>query len=168
MIQVDNMRKPRTSLLAMMACVTGLTVSIPGTSFAGLPRHDYCALNVETDAMSCFSTESGLQTAMSADVMRVRLGTWFDRVNMDPRGGYLIFFASRVCSHANNDVDHSDSDLRDSDWNNRVSSLITAAGCDFRLYDGIDFTGHRTPWIDSSANLGVYGMNNKASSYKIS
>lgn len=162
------MRKPRTSLLVMMACVTGLTVSIPGTSLADSPRHNYCALNVETGAMSCFSTESELQGAMSASVIPVRLGTWFDRVDKDPRGGYLVFFASRLCSRTNNDVDYSDSDLRDSGWNNRVSSLITADGCDFRLYDGIGFTGRRTPWIDSSANLGVYGMNNKASSYKIS
>jgi hypothetical protein len=152
----------------MMACVMGLTVSIPGTSLADSPRHNYCALNVETDAMSCFSTESELETMMSTSVPRVRLGTWFDRTNMDPRGGYLIFFASRGCSRTKNDVDHADSSLSDSDWNNRVSSLITANRCDFKLYDGIGFTGRRTPWIDSSANLGEYGMNNRASSYKIS
>ncbi|SMD24735.1 hypothetical protein SAMN05661093_08741 [Kibdelosporangium aridum] len=162
------MHKPRTFLSIMMACVIGLTVSIPGTSLADSPRHNYCALNIETDAMSCFSTESELESMMSTSVPRVRLGTWFDRTNMDRRGGHLVFFASHGCSDTNNDVDHADSSLKGSDWNNRVSSLITASGCDFKLYDGIGFTGHRTSWIDSSANLGDYDMNNRASSYKIS
>jgi hypothetical protein len=162
------MRKPRTSLLVIMACVMGLTVSIPGTALADSLRRNYCALNVDTDAMSCFSTESELQSTMPASVMRVRLGTWFDRTNMDPRGGYLRFFASRGCSRTNNDVDYAGRDLRGSGWNNRVSSLITAKGCDFKLYNGIGFTGRRTPWIDSSVNLGDYGMNNRTSSYKIS
>ncbi|MGI5186679.1 hypothetical protein ACQEVI_00850 [Promicromonospora sp. CA-289599] len=51
---------------------------------------------------------------------------------------------------------------------NKINSVKTYHGCDVKLYNGTNFTGSSTPFIDQAANLNVYGFNNSAESVKIS
>ena len=61
-------------------------------------------------------------------------------------------------------------DLGDIGWNNRVSSVRTYNRCDVKFYDGVDFKGASSVWIDGASNLGTIGTgwSNRASSVKFS
>ncbi len=68
------------------------------------------------------------------------------------------------------DTDYTDPSFDDSFWNNRISSVRTYNHCDVKLYDGTNFSGASSTWIDASSNLaGVgTGWSNRASSIKFS
>lgn len=51
---------------------------------------------------------------------------------------------------------------------NAINSVKTYNGCDVKLFNGTNFSGSSTPFIDQAANLNVYGFNNSADSVRIS
>lgn len=128
-----------------------------------------CAVNLDTGAYTCAGSEERALREVGAQASLVIART-YDGTNYS--GAVLAWTQSRACT-STYDAEWQWADLRSTaagNMNNRISSVRTYNQCDVKLYDGLDFTGASSTWIDASANLGAIGggWSNRASSIKFS
>ncbi len=83
---------------------------------------------------------------------------------------FTVAHQNGPCTTTYADTDYWYVELGSFGWNNRISSVRTYNRCDIKLYDGTNFSGAVSVWIDASSNLSGIGTgwNNRASSVKFS
>ncbi|KXK60627.1 hypothetical protein AWW66_17870 [Micromonospora rosaria] len=146
----------------------GLVGALAGPAAAAEPR-DNCAVNLDTGAFTCAATEQQALRAVGAQADLVIARTYD---GADYTGTVLAWTQARACTPAY-DAEWQWADLRSTaagNLNNKISSVRTYNQCDVRLFDGLNFTGAASTWIDASANLAAIGdgWSNRASSIKFS
>jgi hypothetical protein len=81
----------------------------------------------------------------------------------------------RPCTTPTTDIEYTIADLRtkrirDTTWDDRISSVRTYNQCDVKFFDGTHGQGAATGFIDSHSDLRFYGAgwNDRASSLRLS
>ncbi|MER5705132.1 peptidase inhibitor family I36 protein [Micromonospora sp. NPDC002296] len=159
---------------ARMATVAGTalgTLGLLGTfaaPAAAAPQRN-CAVNLDTGAVTCASSEDRALRAVGAQASLVIARTY---TGANYTGTVLAWVQNQECTPAY-DAELQWDDLRSTaagDLNNRISSVHTYHQCDVKLFDGINFTGASSTWIDQAPVLGNIGdgWGNRAGSIKFS
>ncbi|MFC6018798.1 peptidase inhibitor family I36 protein [Plantactinospora solaniradicis] len=161
----------RTRMIAVAGTVLGAmgVLGTVGSPAAAAEQGRDCVVNLDTKAVTCAATEEQALRAAGAAASRVIARTYDGR---NYSGAVHTWVQSRACTPGY-DREWQWADLRRTsggDWNNRISSVRTYHRCDVRFYDGLDFRGAASTWIDASANLATVGggWSNRASSIKFS
>lgn len=159
--------------LCVMALAAGLSAAgLLGTASADeaavtvLGSGDHCVANLDTRTVAC-SDDATTARVDAGAVDALTIAIFYDKVDFKP--GTFTWTQSRECT-AGYDPEWQWGNLGDLGWNNRVSSVRTYHRCDVKLFDGVNFTGGASVWIDSSSNLGNIGggWSNRAGSVKFS
>jgi hypothetical protein len=178
-------------LLAASAAFT-LAASTSAATAASAPRTPvadaagpYCAIDLSDQQKACFTTEQGL-TAYSSTLESVPLVAVYNWINYSQSGGYMIWYGNQGCTATTDDVNYGISDLTGFHYtnnpgtshNNTYSSVSTfvAQSCDIKLFDGTNYSGSSSPWIDRCTHLGGSGTGDcpstnwydRASSFQLS
>ncbi|MEO3748446.1 peptidase inhibitor family I36 protein [Plantactinospora sp. B5E13] len=139
-----------------------------GSPASAAPARD-CVVDLDSRTVTCAATEE--QALRAAGVAAsVVIARTYDGTNYS--GAVHTWVQARACTPSY-DNEWQWGDLRSTsggNWNNRISSVRTYQRCDVRFYDGINFTGAASTWIDASANLAAVGAgwSNRAGSIKFS
>ncbi|SCL39520.1 hypothetical protein GA0074692_5390 [Micromonospora pallida] len=162
------MRTRKTTLAGAAIGALGLLGAL-GAPAAAAPAARNCAINLDTGAWSCAGSEEQALRDVGAQASIVIART-YDGTNYT--GTVLAWAQSRQCT-SSYDSEWQWADLRSTaagNMNNRISSVRTYNQCDVKLYDGLNFSGAASTWIDASANLANIGTgwSNRASSIKFS
>lgn len=151
-----------------LACAMG-GLLLTGAPAAAAEGGQSCVVNLDDTTVTCAATEAQAMRAaeVAADLVIAR---FYDGTNYS--GAVLTWVQSRACT-SSYDSEWQWADLRSTsggNWNNRVSSIRTYNRCDVKLYDGINFTGAASTWIDTASNLAAIGSgwSNRAGSVKFS
>jgi len=151
---------------AMVLTGSAAAVAAPGTGDA---RH--CVVNLDTRAAACAPAPGEARALADAGVAALTIAIMYDGTGYG--GASVSFVQSRQCT-ASYDNEWQWDDLSNvpgwGNWNNRISSVRTYNRCDVKFYDGIDFGGAASTWIDASSNLATVGSgwSNRAGSVKFS
>lgn len=127
---------------------------------------EHCVANLDTNVVRCSDdADEAARLADAADSLTIAI--FYDGINYT--GATYTWKQTRECTPSY-DPEWQWGDLRQIGWDNRVSSVHTYRRCDVKLYDGYNFSGASSTWIDNSANLGAVGggWSNRASSVKFS
>ncbi|MGW0560124.1 hypothetical protein ACWDZ4_05710 [Streptomyces sp. NPDC003016] len=166
-----------TVLIATPASASPRTEPTPTASTG-----PYCSTSLSTGRSACFESEAALKqhVSASAELDLVYLYNWY---NFQTGGGYKILTGSHACSADTNTVEYYDGNLGDNAWypnglnmNDTITSVKTASRCDIKFFEGTNFTGASTTYINQCSFLGGGGTgdcpagnwNDRASSYTIS
>ncbi|WP_229397578.1 hypothetical protein [Micromonospora okii] len=130
-----------------------------------------CAINLDTGAATCASSEDRAVRAVGAQASLV-ITRVYAQANYGTGGKVLAFTQARECTPGY-DAEWQWDDLSVTsagDMNNAISSVHTYHQCDVKLFDGKNFTGASSTWIDEAPVLGNIGdgWGNRASSIKFS
>lgn len=155
----------------------------PHVESASTPSNGaYCSTSLSTGRSACFGTEAGLKqhVSASAELELVYLYNWY---NFQGGGGYKVLTGDKACSADTGTVDYYDGNVSDDLWypnafnmDNSITSVNTANSCDIKFFEGTNFTGASTPYIDRCSFLGGGGTgdcpagnwNDRASSFYVS
>ncbi|WP_329109510.1 hypothetical protein OG792_12135 [Micromonospora sp. NBC_01699] len=152
-----------------LAAATGLP-TLAGSPAAAAEAARDCVVNLDDKTVTCAATEAEARRAAAVPAASLTIARLYDLPNY--KGASHTFVQSRACTPSY-DTEWQWDDLRNTsggNWSNRASSVHTYNSCDVRLYDGVDFAGAVSTWIDQSANLAAVGSgwSNRASSIKFS
>ncbi len=127
----------------------------------------HCIRNLDTGRTTCASSPQQARQLSDATLASLTIAIFYDGTSYT--GATFTWVQSRQCT-ASYDSEWQWGDLGSLGWNNRVSSVHTYNQCDVKFYDGTNFTGASSVWIDQSANLAAVGTgwSNRASSVKFS
>jgi hypothetical protein len=141
----------------------------------------YCSTDLSTGQSACFKSEAARKQHLSASALvpLVYLYNWY---NFQTGGGSVILAGDQACSADTSKAEYYDGNLGDNRWDNglplndSITSVQTANQCDIKFFEGTNFTGASTPYIDKCSFLGGGGTgdcpagnwNDRASSYYIS
>ncbi|MFC4561113.1 hypothetical protein ACFO4E_04500 [Nocardiopsis mangrovi] len=144
------------------AVALGAPAAVAGTA-AEQPEH--CVLDLGSGELSCAGDMSEAREMADVGTAAVVAARLYDGTGYSNLIGEI--FATSPCTPS-----------YDREWefatlgpmNNRISSLRTYNQCDIKLYNGTNFTGAESTWIDQSSNLGNIGTgwSNRASSLEVS
>ncbi|TXL86597.1 hypothetical protein [Streptomyces sp. IB2014 016-6] len=164
----------RTVLAVCAALALGASTSTAAATPASRapvsdPAGKYCSVEL-TDQQNpaCFISEEDLLSynSTTASVELVAVYNW---INYERGGGYTIYSgADGACSASTSDPEYEVADLNfpyttsnpsGIAENNTYSSVstYTAQTCDIKLFDGADFSGASSEWIDRCTHLGGSG-----------
>ncbi|MEV4772175.1 peptidase inhibitor family I36 protein [Micromonospora humida] len=149
--------------------VLGL-LGAPGSPAVAKEQPRNCAVNVDTRVLRCADTEAHALRAVGATQASVVIARTYDGTGFS--GALLTWAQSGSCT-PEYDAELQWDDLRTTsggNWNNRITSVRTYNQCDVKFFDGINFTGAQSVWIDEASNLATIGdgWNNRAGSIKFS
>ncbi|WP_432956511.1 peptidase inhibitor family I36 protein [Micromonospora haikouensis] len=149
--------------------VLGL-LGAPGSPAVAKEQPRNCAVNLDTRVLHCADTEAQALRAVGATQASIVIARTYDGTGFG--GAQLAWAQSSSCS-PEYDAELQWDDLRTTsggNWNNRITSVRTYNQCDVKFFDGIDFTGAQSVWIDEASNLANIGdgWNNRAGSIKFS
>ncbi|ANJ06100.1 hypothetical protein LZP81_09515 [Streptomyces parvulus] len=178
------MKKFMGSLFVISAVLIATPASAsPGTESARpVSTGSYCSTSLSTGDSACYETEAALRkhVSASAELDLVYLYNWY---NFQGGGGYRVLTGTQACSAETSPVEYYDGNLGDDVWypnglnlNDSITSVQTANKCDIKFFEGTNFTGASTSYIDKCSFLGGGGVgdcpagnwNDRASSYYIS
>ncbi|GAB3142371.1 hypothetical protein GCM10027290_16720 [Micromonospora sonneratiae] len=156
--------------LAALSCLVGATAlaAAPATATAGAdPSAQHCVVNLDSQKVACAADPQ--QARQLSDVGPTALTIAIFYAGTGYTGATHTWVQSRRCTPGY-DAEWQWDNLAEIGWNNRLSSVRTYNRCDVKLYDGFNFKGASSVWIDGSSNLGKIGSgwNNRASSVKFS
>ncbi|MFY1621787.1 peptidase inhibitor family I36 protein [Micromonospora sp. WMMD735] len=142
----------------------------PGSPAVAKEQPRNCAVNVDTRVLRCADTEAQALRAVGATQASVVIARTYDGTGFS--GAQLAWAQNGNCT-PEYDVELQWDDLRTTsggNWNNRITSVRTYNQCDVKFFDGINFTGAQSVWIDEASNLATIGdgWNNRAGSIKFS
>lgn len=159
----------RALRLAAGVAVVSTCVSVSAAPAAyGGTTAPYCRLDVGTGALTCASTEAGLQTsgarltAAAASATYV-LGRLYDDVNRT--GPYLELTAGAPCD-TSSDVDWEVSNVG-ATWNDRTSSFQGYNACQVKVFENAGYTGGSVGPLTSTDYVGA-AMNDRTTSVRFS
>ncbi|GAA2497312.1 hypothetical protein [Streptomyces gobitricini] len=182
----------RTALAVFAAFALGASASTAAAAPAPQapapdPAGKYCSVDLsDQQKTTCFTTEQDLlsygSTTASVDLIAV-----YNWINYEKGGGYTIYSGDRGCTSTTSDVDYAmpnlnhpyaysnPSGILENDTYSSVSTYYDQH-CDIKLFDGANYTGASSEWIDRCTHLGGSGTGdcpsanwyNRASSYRLS
>ncbi|SDE01537.1 peptidase inhibitor family I36 protein [Actinokineospora iranica] len=152
-------------LLSVLSGAVALSAgALVGPASADADRH--CVANLDTQVVRCADTPAGaMRLATGPGALALTIAIFYDGTGYT--GATYTWVQSRACTPTY-DSEWQWGNLGDLGWNNRVSSVHTYNQCDVKFYDGFEFTGAASTWIDNHSDLGVLGWNNRAGSVKFS
>jgi len=158
-----------TAAACVLALVAGGLLSVaPVASAAPAASEEHCFVDIESGAAACSQDAAVARATVSRGAVAARVDrvTFWDKTSY--KGESITFQGSSKCTPSYGDINGQVSNLGDWGWNNRATSLKTYNRCDVKLYNGVNFTGASSVWIDRTPNLAQIGAgwNNRASSYK--
>ncbi|MBW4721394.1 hypothetical protein [Saccharothrix obliqua] len=144
-----------------------LTVSVAPAS-ASQPAEQHCVLDLTTGASACGPTAEQAEQQAMVKPRLVLVAVLYDQV--DYEGSTLTIKGNKPCTAAYDPPDYWLVDLGFLGFDNRAESLRTANQCEVQLFDDVDLSGPRSPWIIRSRDLRTVGdgWSNRASSIAIS
>lgn len=156
--------------LAALSCMVGATAlaaTPAGAAVGADPSTQHCVVNLDSRKVTCAADQQ--QAWQLSDITPTALTIAIFYNGTGYTGATHTWVQSRRCTPGY-DSEWQWDDLGDIGWNNRVSSVRTYNRCDVKFYDGVDFKGASSVWIDGASNLGTIGTgwNNRASSVKFS
>ncbi|MGW0432702.1 hypothetical protein ACWDV4_09170 [Micromonospora sp. NPDC003197] len=127
----------------------------------------HCVVNLDSRQVTCAHDQQSARQLSDIAPTALTIAIFYNGTGYT--GATHTWVQSRQCT-AGYDAEWQWDNLGDIGWNNRVSSVRTYNRCDVKFYDGVDFKGASSVWIDGSSNLGTIGSgwNNRASSVKFS
>ncbi|WP_173134667.1 hypothetical protein [Kibdelosporangium persicum] len=146
--------------------LTPMTASAGNHVGAGSAEAGYCAVHLDSGQIACAADAGQAAAQLPAQALLVAEG--FDKTNFEGEN-YIGFYKEKECTPAyDNERDVNYESL--GAMNNRISSIRTAHRCDVKLFNGENFTGASSVWIDEARNLANIGdgWSNRASSIRIS
>lgn len=167
--QMRISRRIGLSLAAAALIATGFTgnavaADAPVVSGQGA----YCTANLDTGKVGC-SDDANEAARLAGSIDALTIAIFYDATGTPAGGAKFTWTQSRECS-PEYDPEWQWGNLADIGWNNRVSSVETFHRCDVKLFDGVEFSGATSTWIDRAENLATIGngWNNRATSVKFS
>ncbi|MGR4880490.1 hypothetical protein ACIPUC_13770 [Streptomyces sp. LARHCF249] len=183
----------RTLLTAGAAFTLALSAASSASASASAAPHpvpdavgQYCAIDLSAQKKACFTSEQDL-TTHSSTLALLPLVAVYNWINYNQAGGYSIWYGDHACTATTTDVDYALPDLTGETYdhngpgiseNNTYSSVSTyvAQSCDIKLFDGTNYSGSSSPWIDRCTHLGGSGTGDcpttnwydRAGSYQLS
>ncbi|MDG9715363.1 hypothetical protein [Streptomyces sp. DH24] len=176
--------------LGASATTTAAATPVPQVPKAKAPVPDpsgtYCSVDLSDQKTACFTTEQDLLSYEStlASVPLVAVYNW---VNYQQGGGYTVYYGDRACTATTSDVEYGLPGLTHPYASNNPSGILenntyssvstyTAQTCDIKLFDGANYTGASSEWIDRCTHLGGSGTGDcpstnwydRAGSYQLS
>ncbi|MFK3980776.1 peptidase inhibitor family I36 protein [Micromonospora sp. NPDC050397] len=159
----------------MIASALGLTCAAGLLGWAGAPagaagQDRDCVVDLDSGAVTCAATEARARRTGDVSPAAITIARVYDGANYT--GASLTFVQSRACTPSY-DAEWQWANLgvtSGGNWSNRITSVRTYNRCDVKFYDGTNFGGAVSVWIDASANLAAVGSgwSNRASSVKFS
>jgi hypothetical protein len=148
-----------TALLCL-GPLAGLATAAPSGTES---RH--CVTNLDTKATACSSSMVDAKRQVAA--ASITIAIFYDGTGYS--GATHTWVQAHACS-SGYDEEWQWDDLSEIGWNNRVSSVHTYNQCDVKFFDGFNFSGAASTWIDQSSNLAAIGTgwSNRAGSVKFS
>lgn len=135
----------------------------------------YCAVDLNAGRSACAATpaEARERAAVGTQRSSVTLARFYENVNFGPPGGAYLSIYGNPCTSRTSDIEYTIKDLtkryvRDTTWNDRISSLQTFNRCDAKLFEHTGGGGKSTSFIDERTNLVGIGWNDRASSIRLS
>jgi hypothetical protein len=167
-------RRTLAAMIASTFTLAAVIVSAPTASAAA----NYCTYNVSTESGKCFHSEQQLLDYNSA-IDQIAYITVFNWINYNAGAGYKTIGGASVCTAT---YDNEGKQLPNlallryvmpdgstgATLDNSISSVETYNQCDVKFFDGTNYTGASSSWIDHSLHTGDYGFYDRASSLKIS
>ncbi|MGX4657832.1 hypothetical protein ACWCHM_29550 [Micromonospora sp. SCSIO 07396] len=161
---------------ARMIVATGAALGVlgplgaPGSPAVAKEQPRNCAVNLDIRVLHCADTEAQALRAVGTTQASVVIARTYDGTGFS--GAQLAWAQSGNCT-PEYDAELQWDDLRTTsggNWINRITSVRTYNQCDVKFFDGINFTGAQSVWIDEASNLATIGdgWNNGAGSIKFS
>lgn len=162
------MRKS-SALLALLLGMVGVA-GVAGPAVASDVRQvpaRHCVGDLDTGRVTCAGSPDDARQLSDIGASALTIAIFYDSTGFS--GATFTWTQSSACTPSY-DAEWQWDDLADIGWNNRVTSVRTYNQCDVKLFDGKNFGGASSVWIDSASNLGTIGdgWNNRASSVKFS
>lgn len=161
-------RRLVTAMVGALMAIGGSIVLAPP---AGASGEQHCAVNLDNDTTACSATALGAQRQVGAQALYLVAQLW---EHADYRGLSLAYWKSGACTSTMSDREIP-VPVVPSGWNDRITSIQTdlstaSTRCSLRLYEHGNYGGATFPGdLDHySPNLGVYGWNDRVSSFYIS
>ncbi|HEV7653037.1 MAG TPA: hypothetical protein VGP26_33190 [Actinophytocola sp.] len=125
----------------------------------------HCVTNLDTKVTRCATTPEAAKQDVGPAALTIAI--FYDGTGYS--GTTYTWVQAHACTPSYDEEWQWD-DLSGIGWNNRVSSVHTYNQCDVKFFDGFNFTGASSTWIDQSSNLGTMGTgwSNRAGSVKFS
>jgi len=162
------MRKSVGTFAVMLGMIGVVGVAAPASaSEERRPSAQHCISNLDTGRTTCASDPQTARQLSDVEPTALTIAIFYDGTSYT--GATHTWVQSRQCT-STYDEEWQWGDLGAIGWNNRVSSVRTYNLCDVKFYDGTNFSGAVSTWIDASANLAAVGTgwSNRASSVKFS
>ncbi|RKR91215.1 peptidase inhibitor family I36 [Micromonospora pisi] len=162
----------RTRMIAMVGALAGSIglLGLTGAPALATGSARDCVVDLDHATMTCAATEAQARHQGGVTPAALTIARVYDGTNYS--GASLAFVQSRACTPAYDSEWQWDNlgVTSGGNWSNRISSVRTYNKCDVRFFDGVNFGGASSTWIDASANLGAVGSgwSNRASSVKFS
>lgn len=159
---MNRLLKMFVTLVGVVSCIS---LAVPASANGSQPG-THCAVNLDTGQRSCYN-DAGVARQSAGAARSLVIATMYDGRNFT--GSSQSFYQARPCT-ASYDSEWFWGNLGDLGWNNRMSSLRTFNKCDVKIYDGNNWTGESSTWIDQAANLAQIGRgwDNRVTSLKFS
>jgi len=169
------------AVVASVAAAAAISSAAPAASAAA----SYCTYSLTDRSGVCFSSAEKLQahSAASADI---NLAAFYNWINYNQPGGYLIVTGPHACTPPYDDEGFyfNFEELNSYNFyvppgtagptlNNTISSVSTyvTPKCDVKFWENENFTGDSSVWIDRCTHLATCTAENwydRASSFKLS
>ncbi|MFJ4467606.1 hypothetical protein ACIP2X_09025 [Streptomyces sp. NPDC089424] len=150
------------------------------------PAGRYCAVDLSEQKSACFTTEQDL-VSYGSTLASLPLVSVYNWINYGQGGGYSIYYGDHACTATTSDAEYglpglthpynsnNPSGIQENNTYSSVSTY-TAQSCDIKLFDGADYTGASSEWIDRCTHLGGSGTGDcpavnwydRAGSYQLS
>ena len=159
---------------------TGIVPGRPiaaASSAAAAPASEsrYCAIDLNAHRSACAATPAEARTRAANGAQRgsVVLARFYENKNFGPTKEAPLTMYGNPCTARTTDIEYTIADLtkkyvRDTTWNDRISSLRTYNGCDAKLFENTGGGGNSTGFIDQHSDLGGIGWNDRTSSIRLS
>lgn len=133
------------------------TLGALGSPASAAPRPASCAVNLDTRVLECAATEAQALRAAGVSQAALVIARTYDQAGY---GGAVLAWAQNSACTPAYDAELQWADLRSTsggNWNNRIRSVHTYEQCDVKFFDGVNFGGAQSVWIDQAPNLGTIG-----------
>lgn len=152
-----------------LTCATGL-LAVAGAPAGAAGQARDCVVDLDNGTVTCAATEAQARRTGGISPAAITIARVYDGANHT--GASHTFVQSRQCTPSY-DSEWQWANLGSTsggNWSNRITSVRTYNRCDVKFYDGVNFGGAVSTWIDASANLAAVGTgwSNRASSVKFS
>lgn len=150
------------------------------------PAGAYCSVDLSDQKTACFTTEQGL-VSYGSTLASVPLVSVYNWINYGQGGGYTIYYGDHACTATTSDIEYGLPGLTHPYASNNPSGILenntyssvstyTAQSCDIKLFEGGNYSGASSEWIDRCTHLGGSGTGDcpsvnwydRASSFQLS